>query len=190
MNGEISILDPDAAALHLTLDGRAVERELQHRLLFDNRTFATYLACWGDAAAGLLHVSLTLAVEGRPAARELESGERLEVTGYSRESATGRAEANIQLIGGRVLVDFNEGATEPVIYRTDASAERSLTIAEIIANHQRQQRAQDAAVHNYLAHARMEQHFRPTIADPGYDVVTENVYFVDDDGVEWEERSF
>jgi hypothetical protein len=190
MNGEISILDPDAAALHLTLDGRAVERELQHRLLFDNRTFATYLVYWGDAAAGLLHVSLTLAVEGRPGARELESGARLEVTGYSRDSATGRAEANIPLTDGRVLVDFNEGAAKTFIQRTDVSAERSLTIAEIVANHQRQQRAQDAAVHNYLAHARMEQHFRPTIADPGYDVVTENVYFVDDDGVEWEERSF
>ena len=31
---------------------------------------------------------------------------------------------------------------------------------------------------NYIAHARMEQHFRPTMADPGYDVVTENRYFV------------
>ena len=28
-------------------------------------------------------------------------------------------------------------------------------------------------------HARMEQHFRPTVADPGYDVVTENRYFVE-----------
>jgi hypothetical protein len=190
MNGEIANLDPDAAALHLTVGGRAVDSELQHRLLVDNRTFATYLVYWGNAAGGLLHVSLTLAVEGRPGARDLESGARLEVTEYSRDSATGRVDANMPLTDGRVLVDFNEGATEPLIYRTDVSAERSLTIAEIIAAHQRQQRAQDAAVHNYLAHARMEQHFRPTIADPGYDVVTENVYFVDDTGVEWEERSF
>ena len=36
----------------------------------------------------------------------------------------------------------------------------------------------------------MEQHFRPTLTDPGYDVVTENRYFVDGDGVEWEELSF
>ena len=43
MNGEIAILDPDAAALHLTVGARAVEPELQHRLLVDNRTFATYL---------------------------------------------------------------------------------------------------------------------------------------------------
>ena len=37
---------------------------------------------------------------------------------------------------------------------------------------------------------RMEQHFRPTLTDPGYDVVTENRYFSATDGVEWEELSF
>ena len=36
----------------------------------------------------------------------------------------------------------------------------------------------------------MEQHFRPTLTDPGYDVVTENRYFSSTDGVEWEELSF
>src|SRR5262249_53246460 len=32
--------------------------------------------------------------------------------------------------------------------------------------------------------------FRPTMTDPGYDVVTENRYFVTGDDVEWEELSF
>ena len=36
----------------------------------------------------------------------------------------------------------------------------------------------------------MEQHFRPTTTDPGFDVVTENRFFVDRDGVEWEELTF
>ena len=43
---------------------------------------------------------------------------------------------------------------------------------------------------NYIARARMEQHFRPTAADPGYDVVSENRYFVAGTEVEWEELSF
>ena len=43
---------------------------------------------------------------------------------------------------------------------------------------------------NYIASARMEQHFRPTMTDPGYDVVTENRYYVAADGIEWEELSF
>ena len=54
------------------------------------------------------------------------------------------------------------------------TAVRALTVGEIIARHQQQQRAQDALLQHYVAHARMEQHFRPTVADPGYDVVTEN----------------
>src|SRR6185295_16244093 len=45
-------------------------------------------------------------------------------------------------------------------------------------------------LHNYIAQARMEQHFRPTITDPGYDVVTDNRYYVSDDGIEWEELTF
>ena len=77
-----------------------------------------------------------------------------------------------------------------LVDRSDVKAERPLTVDEIIARHQQQQRAQDALVRNYIATARMEQHFRPSMADPGYDVVSENRYFVAEDGVEWEELSF
>ena len=38
---------------------------------------------------------------------------------------------------------------------------------------------------------RIQQHFRPTVTDPGFDVVTENRFFVDRvEGIEWEEREF
>ena len=43
---------------------------------------------------------------------------------------------------------------------------------------------------SYIASARMQQYFRPTETNPGYDVVTENRYFVGEDGIEWEELSF
>ena len=46
------------------------------------------------------------------------------------------------------------------------------------------------SLRNYRAHVRMEQHFRPSLTDPGYDVVTENEYFVEGTAVEWEELSF
>ena len=36
----------------------------------------------------------------------------------------------------------------------------------------------------------MEQHFRPSATDPGFDVVTENRFFFDREGTEWEELSF
>ena len=88
------------------------------------------------------------------------------------------------------MVNFNEGAGDALVERSGVSAVRTLTIGEIIARHQQQQRAQDAIVKQYVAHARMAQHFRPTLTDPGYDVVSENRYFVAGTEVEWEELSF
>ena len=87
-------------------------------------------------------------------------------------------------------MNFNEGAGQVLAERSGVSAARTLTIGEIIARHQQQQRAQDGVVARYIAHARMQQHFRPSLTDPGYDVVTENRYFVAGADVEWEELSF
>ena len=98
---------------------------------------------------------------------------------YTRDDVTGSVRLQVPLTGGPMVLDFNEGATEVFADRSDVSAAQSLSVAEIIARHQEQQRAQDLAVRNYSADARMEQHFRPTMADSGYDVVTENRYYVE-----------
>ena len=44
---------------------------LRHRLLFDERTFATYLVYWSQASTDLLQLSLTLPVEGAPGVHRL-----------------------------------------------------------------------------------------------------------------------
>src|SRR6185503_10130886 len=59
-----------------------------------------------------------------------------------------------------------------------------------IARHQEAQAAQDALIETYVADARMEQHFRPSATDPGFDVVTDNRFYFDREGTEWEELSF
>src|SRR5205085_9724106 len=64
------------------------------------------------------------------------------------------------------------------------------TVAEIIARHQEAQAAQDAQVQTYVADARMEQHFRPSATGPGFGVATENRFYRDREGSEWEELSF
>ncbi len=120
----------------------------------------------------------------------LSDGSTLRAAGYSRNPETSRVRAQVPLPGGPMLIDFNEGAAAIFAARSDVSAERLLTVEEIIARHQQQQRVQDALVRNYTASARTEQHFRPTMTDPGYDVVSENRYFVGADGIEWEELSF
>ena len=186
--GDVSALDPAAASLSLSVGGApAVGR---HRLLFEGRAFATYLIYDAEAAPEPLDVSLTLPVEGVPAVYRLADGTRLDVLEYTRTPETGRVRVRVPATAGPILVDFNHGAAEAFVDRSEVRAERRLTVDEIIARHQQQQRAQDALVRNYTAAARMEQHFRPTMTDPGYDVVTENRYYVADDGIEWEEASF
>jgi hypothetical protein len=187
---EISILDEQVIGLTLKASALDVTASLRHRLLFDGRTFSTYLVYWGDSSPEALEMSLTLPVEGVPGVHDLVTGARASATGYTRDQTTGRVRAAAPLTGHPMLVDFNEGAAEVMAERSGVSAERRLSIGEIIARHQQQQRGQDALVRNYIAHARMQQHFRPTVTDPGYDVVTENRYFVTADGVEWEELSF
>ena len=190
LGGDITALDAPAARLALTLGGRDVTGSTRHRLLFDNRTFATYLVYWGEASETPLDVTLTLPVEGVPVLYRLEDGARLTASEYSRDAETGRVRALVPLTGGPMFVDFNEGASAVFAERSGVSAERGLSVEEIVARHQQQQRAQDALVRNYIASARTQQHFRPTMTDPGYDVVTDNRYYVAGDGIEWEELSF
>jgi hypothetical protein len=186
----VSALDPVGVGLRLTIAQEDVTATLGHRLLFDTRTFSTYLVYGGELAAAPLGLSLTLAVEGVPGVHDLLSGARAAVTGYKRDAATGKIEATVPLTGRPMLVDFNEGALDLLTESTEVSARRQLSIVEIIARHQQAQLAQDVLVHNYSAAARMRQYFRPAVTDAGYDVVTENRYFVEGSAVEWEELSF
>jgi hypothetical protein len=187
---EIQPMDPAAVGLTLTQAGRDASAGLPYRLLFDEETFATYLVYEGASSAARLTVALRLAVEGTPVVLDLTTGTRSRVEGYARDAATSRSQAALPLTGRPMLVNFSEGAEQVFVERTGTTAERQLRVEEIIARHRQYQARHDALLQNFRALARMEQHFRPSLTDPGFDVVTENEYFVDDAGVEWEERSF
>ncbi len=187
---DIEPLDESAAGLQLFVGADDVGRTLPHRLLFDNQTFATLLAYWGERRPDGLRVAITLAVEGTPVAYDLLGGSQAAAADFVRDAATRRVRASVPLTGGPMLLDFNAGAADVFAERSGVRGERQLSVAEVIARHQARQRAQDALVRNYVAQVRMEQHFRPTMTDPGYDVVTENRYFVTGADVEWEELSF
>jgi hypothetical protein len=186
----VSTLDEAGVGLRLTIGQADVVGTLRHRVLFDTRNFSTLLVYWGDAGSTPLGVSLTLAVEGEPGIHDVLTGARPRVEGYKRDRETRRVEAVLPMTGRPMFVDFNEGASEVLVERTDVSAAKTLSVAEIVSRHQQAQLTQDRLVRNYSASARMRQHFRPTITDPGYDVVTENRYFVEGSAVEWEELSF
>ena len=188
--GDLSVLDGPAAGLALSIDGRDAGTSIKHRLLFDNTTFATYLVYWGNGSSSPVDLALTLPSEGQPAIYRLSDGAKLPAAGYSRATETSRVRLRLPQDDGPMVVDFNEGAAAAFVERSDVNAARLLSVEEVIARHQQQQRAQDVLVRHYSASARTEQHFRPTVTDPGYDVVTENRYYVAADGIEWEELSF
>jgi len=91
---------------------------------------------------------------------------------------------------GRWLIDMHREADASFVQREDVTAARQLTVDEILARHQLRQAATRRAVERYVADGTMQQYFRPTVTDPGFDVFTENRYYVEDDRVEWEELSF
>jgi hypothetical protein len=134
-------------------------------------------------------VSVTVPVEGTPRYEDTGDAAWTNADGYSRDGALVRIQ--VPRPGRPVLVEFNGDAPDnSLAARTGVSAVRQLRVEEIIARQRQQQAWQDAEIDHYSALVRMDQHFRPTVTDPGYDVVTENRLFVGADSVEWEELSF
>src|SRR5207237_6911400 len=122
LTDEISVLDPAVAGLSLHVGAEDVTASLPHRLLFDGKTFATYLVYWGDPGPQALRMTLVLPVEGVPGVHDLIAGARSSAADYSREQSTGRVQADALLTGRPMVVDFNEGASEVLIERSGVSA--------------------------------------------------------------------
>jgi hypothetical protein len=188
LSGEVERIETGASSLKLMAQGQDVSAQLSHRLFFENRTFGTYLFYRSDEASSPVDVTLTVPIEGTPVLVDLSGGNQAPATDYRREGQTVHVRA--PRTGRAMLIDFNFDASAVFAQRTEVAAERPLSVEEIIARHRQQQASQDALLQHYSARVLMEQHFRPTVADPGYDVVTENRYFSGPDGVEWEELSF
>ena len=190
LGGAITELDPAAAALTLSRDGRDITAQTRHRVLFEERTSSTLLVIDPGPSNEPIDASLRVAVEGKPVALDLQTGRRTPLSEVRREEATAQVSGRLPPTPHLTLVNFSEGASEVFSDRTGVTAEQPLTVEQIVARHQQRQNVEDQALHSYIADVRMSQHFRPTMTDPGYDVVTENRYYVDTSGVEWEELSF
>jgi hypothetical protein len=190
LNGDVLALDAATAGLTLRIDGQDAHDRVRAQLLFDQEQQSTWLIYDAPAGATPLDVEVRLATDGRPTVVDFPSTGSPRSIASERDASTGVTRLRAPRSGRPTLIGFNEGASAGFTERTGVTAARKLSVEEIIAKHQQQQLAQDAVVENYVASARTEQHFRPTVTDSGYDVVSENTYFVDREGIEWEERAF
>ena len=188
--GDVVELDERASSLALTIDGQDASAVVRHRLLYNNTTFATYLAYWApDRAGRQLEVSLRLASAAAPVVRDAVSNTTLPAADAHRDETMKTSTARVALTGQPALLDFNYGAEEVYALRSEASEKAMPTVDEIIFRFQQVDAAQTELVDNYIANARVEIHFQPTALD-AYDIVVENRFFSDRETTEWREMSF
>ena len=183
---DIVRLDPSTSSLTLApVTGRAT-------LVYDTGRFGTALVYARDAAskADALDVAITLRAAASPSVRDPYTGATRPPLATSRDAATNRTTVRVPLRAEPYVLDFGDGLADAVNERSNVTGKTDLSVAEIIARHQQSRAADDRVVDSHVVLARMEQHFRPTTTDPGFDVVSENRFFSDRGGVEWEELSF
>ena len=188
--GEVVALDERASSFTLTLSGQDASATVPHRLLYNNTTFATYLAFWAPERAGeRLEVKLRLASAATPVVRDAVSATTLKGADATRDETAKTSAARVTLSPRPALIDFNYGAEEVFALRSEASEKAMPTVDEIIFRFQQADAAQAELVENYIANARVEIHFQPTALD-AYDIVVENRFFSDREITEWQELTF
>ena len=190
---DVAPVETTAGAVALRAGETDVTTSRRWRLLYNLGTLGTYLVVETDAPAGeRLEAAIVVPSAGAVVVRDPLTGRDRPALGTTRDDAAQRTSATLVLPGpGAWLVDFNRGAEAGFIQQEDVTAARTLTVEEILARHQARQATERDLAPRYVVDGRIQQFFRPSLTDPGYDVITENRFFVDRvEGTEWEEREF
>jgi MucB/RseB N-terminal domain len=185
---ELVALDDAAVGLRLVRTGTDVTALVRHRLLFGVASSATYFV-YSDPE-GSLELTLSERTGARPVIRDALGNTRRPARTFAYDSDARTARVGLDRQSWPLVVDWSTAEGPSWAAREEVSGTALPSVAEVIARHQQAQAAQDTLLTSYIANAAMEQHFRTTAADPGFDVVTENRFFVQGTSTEWEELSF
>ena len=185
---ELVTLEEDTIDLKFWRGGEDVTAATPHKLLFGLRSLSNYLI-YSDAQ-GDLELTLVDSAGTRPVLRDAVADSRQPVPEFRYDPATSSVRMSLPANNYPVLIDWNVDGSTTFATREDVVTSVLPEVGEIISRHQQAQAAQDAVLSSYIVDALMEQHFRTNAADPGFDVVTENRFFVEGKQTEWEELSF
>ena len=187
LDSDLVTLDENAAGLRMLQGPSDVTAAIPHRLIYSLTRFETYLVTWGAPGGASIELEIEIANATTVMVRDPATGS---TPSPVRIAAQGRRlRLTLAATSHPLVVDFNFGnASNGTL--VEVQKEALPRVEDIIYRYQRAQAAQDAAVQNYIAHVRIEQHFHPSPADPAYNLITENRLFSDRGGVEWEELSF
>lgn len=180
-----------AADLAVRVDGRDVSGSWSARVVFGVESLATFVVLdVPDPIPGEATLRLVSPIAGDVVLIDPARGTEQALASQREDEAQATTVKVAFPRPGRWLIDFNRDADASFVQREGVTAARTLTLEEILARHQVRQASDRRAVRHYIADGTMQQYFRPTVTDPGFDVFTENRYYVDADGLEWEELSF
>jgi hypothetical protein len=188
--GDLVPLDEQSRDLRILRAGSDATAAIPHRLVYSAAGNESYLVYWASPADGALDVEATIANASTPMIRDPLTGASKAPARVDRAPDGNRLRLALQPADHPLIVDFNFGNASSYAATVDVREDALPRVEEIIFRYQQVQAAQDAALHSYIAHVRIEQHFHPSPADPAYNLITENRLFSDRGAVEWEEVSF
>jgi len=190
LTADLVPLDDRTAGLTLSPTGGDRTNILSHALLYNMDDLGTYLVYRGqEPGEGTLGVELADSSGRKLTLHDPLKGRSEAVLGAAWDQRAAVARASVPLSDRPLILEFAYGDSAYVSHN-EVIARVLPPVGEIVFRHQLAQTAQDAQLRTYMANARMENHFRPSATDPGFDVVTENRFYSDKDGSEWEETAF
>ena len=187
--GDLVVLDEKTSDLRIMQGPSNVTPTVVHRLLYSLTSFETFLVYWGLPGGAPIDVEITIANATTPMVRDPMTGASQLAARVQSGPQAGRLRLGLPVADHPMIVDFNFGNGSNGT-SVEVRKEALPRIEEIIFRQQQAQAAQDGVLQTYVAHARIEQHFHPSPADPAYNLVTENQLFSDHGAVEWAELSF
>lgn len=188
LSQEVVTLDEKAVGFRLVRAGQDGAGSVSHKLLLGLGTVTNYLIYSGSPTN--LELSLTEQSGAAPRIVDALRGTRTAARDFRYDADAHIARLELPATSGPLIVDWNTGEGATYSAREDVASTVLPSVAEIISRHQQVQAAQEGVLRSYVAQAKMEQHFRPTGIDSGFDVVTDNRLFVEGGSSEWEELSF
>ena len=190
LTNEVVRLEGSAVSLTLIAGDRDVTATLPHILLYDLDNLSTYffLEHWAGES-GPLAVSFKDSTGRKPILRDAFGTPARPLAESAWDSATETTRFAVPHSQRPQLVElrYQESAHAA---RTEVNERVLPPVGEIVFRHQQVQASQDRRLTTTIANARIETHFRPNATDSGFDVVSENRFFSDEAGSEWEETSF
>jgi hypothetical protein len=185
---EVVTLDEKSLGLHLMRGGEDVTSTVGHQLLFGLASLSNYFIY--SEAQGPLELVLSEPTGTRPTVDDALRGARVPLRSFRYDASTHTARLELPADSGPLVVDWSTGEDAGYTAREEVTSTVLPSVAEIISRHQQAQTAQDGLLKSYIARVNMDQHFRTTAIESGFDVTTENKFFVEGKATEWEELSF